>query len=127
MISQPAKRRSDVAASNAPVDNDEAHPAWSCIRKKQYPTEKIAIGMAATITAQSTDGGRVQAYGCRHCGLWHIGSVPGFRLFAAQRPEKRKVDRRVATRRGASTKSYGSTKRRHKRERYQNRSSEDDD
>ena len=117
----PDKSRSDDLTTLVPVDNDEAHAQWSCRRKKQYPSFEIAEKIAAQINA-SSGMEQVRAYGCRHCGQHHVGSIPG--VPRAQFIPPRRQQRRVVTRRSGS--SYGSNRRRHKQERYKNREEEDD-
>ena len=48
---------------------------WSCLRKKRYPTEKIARKIANT--AKFERGVALNVYGCFNCGGYHLGSHRG--------------------------------------------------
>ena len=48
---------------------------WSCTRKRAYPTEKLAQKVAAHLRSENLAD--VVAYGCTHCGRYHLGRPPG--------------------------------------------------
>lgn len=52
------------------TDRDEAPARSVCFRKKAY-SERVAEKVAGRIRHRT--GERVVAYGCRHCGSWHVG------------------------------------------------------
>jgi hypothetical protein len=54
--------------------SDDSSAAWSCFRKKAYPDEKLARRVASQI--RSAHGANVIAYGCPHCGRFHVGHAP---------------------------------------------------
>ncbi len=56
------------------VDYENAHVQQSCTRKKAYPDEKFAKRVARNMREER--GADVVAYGCRHCGRYHIGRAP---------------------------------------------------
>ena len=59
-------------------DYPQADVRLSCLPKKQYPTEDMATRVANRLNYDHRDEGlKLQAYGCRHCGAWHIGRTPG--------------------------------------------------
>ena len=53
---------------------DNAHVMQSCTRKKSYPDEKFAKRVARTMREERDAD--VVAYGCQHCGRYHIGRAP---------------------------------------------------
>lgn len=58
------------------TDHDGADAVRSCTRKKGYPTEDIAKLAVASIRRASPEAD-VRVYGCRHCGMYHVGRTPG--------------------------------------------------
>lgn len=50
---------------------ESADVTWSCARKKAYTDEKFAQRVARQ--AQEKSGIDMVAYGCTHCGQFHIG------------------------------------------------------
>lgn len=71
---QQAPIRSSGASMPDVVDYDGADVAWACSRKKIYADEKFAKRVALQMRAER--GANVVAYGCRHCGGYHIGRAP---------------------------------------------------
>lgn len=57
------------------TDTDEADVTRACTRKKGYPTEAVAQLSIGSIHHMNPTA-EVRAYGCRHCGLWHVGGTP---------------------------------------------------
>lgn len=68
----------------AHVRYDGADPAWSCRRKKAYPTEAVARRVAVSVLTAA--GVSLRPYACELCGMWHVGASP-----------RRTVDARFAT------------------------------
>lgn len=58
------------------TDYAGADPRWSCARKKAYPTQELAAKVARKVCTENP-GVNVVAYGCTHCGSYHIGRAPG--------------------------------------------------
>ena len=56
------------------TDYERADVRQSCTRKKAYPDEKFAKRVARQMRDER--GANVRAYGCRHCGAFHIGRSP---------------------------------------------------
>jgi hypothetical protein len=69
-----ASGRSSAPLLPAAVDYDRADEGWSCHRKKAYPTEAFARRVAQKMRDERD--ANVVAYGCRHCGSYHIGRAP---------------------------------------------------
>lgn len=101
----------DTNAFTTPVDYDDVHPKWSCHRKKSYPTQASAERVALVMT--SLGNSNLRAYGCRHCGLWHVGGTSGPREVVSLEDRPRPVRRRPG-----KDGSYSTLRRRHRRERH---------
>lgn len=80
------------------TDSDGADQTRACTRKKGYPSEQVARMAIGTIRTINPDA-EVRAYGCRHCGQWHVGGSPGssrVRADTGARPSLGKPERRRA-------------------------------
>lgn len=66
--------RDRPAMMPANMDYAGADVQWSCTRKKAYPDEATATKVANRMNFEKKAG--VQAYGCSHCGRYHIGRKP---------------------------------------------------
>lgn len=53
---------------------DNADVRQACTRKKAYPDEKFAKRVARNMRDER--GADVVAYGCPHCGRYHVGRAP---------------------------------------------------
>lgn len=67
-----------MAKPVANTDYDDADIVRSCTRKKGYPSEEIARLSISSIR-EVNPSAELRAYGCRHCGRWHIGRNPSSR------------------------------------------------
>lgn len=51
----------------------EENPKLPCEDKMSFDTQKEAE--SAALAAEWQHGGRLKAYRCKHCGLWHLSSA----------------------------------------------------
>ncbi len=68
------------------TDYDNADIRQSCTRKKSYPDEKFAKRVARQMREERDAD--VVAYGCRHCGRYHIGRAPAMKPGFRQERER---------------------------------------
>lgn len=59
-----------------PVSYDEADVKRTCARKSAFPSERDAKASARRVMTGNPYA-QVVAYGCLHCGSWHVGRKSG--------------------------------------------------
>jgi hypothetical protein len=94
------------------TDFDGASIVRACIRKRGYPTEKVARLAVAAIRRADPDA-EVRVYECRLCGLLHVGGLPGAQTRDAGIGGPADTPRRKNRRRSVPGAVYRGRERRH--------------
>jgi hypothetical protein len=114
-LSAPTPGRDSGYGRRATVGNtdfDGADIVRACIRKRGYPTEKVARLAVAAIRRAQPDAD-VRVYGCRQCGLLHVGGSPGAQTRDAGLHGPADLPRRKNRRKAAAGAVYRGRERRH--------------
>lgn len=54
--------------------NETTAPA-TCLRKKRFDTEGLAVSALYRMRARGQETERIHPYQCEHCKNWHLGRV----------------------------------------------------